>query len=882
MHSRDIRNSFLHYFEKLNHVVVDSSPVVPQGDPTLLFTNAGMNQFKDLLLGNEIRDYKRAASVQKCIRAGGKHNDLDEVGKDGRHLTFFEMLGNWSFGDYYKRESIAWAWDYILNTLKLDPANLFVTVHHNDADSWNIWANEMKVDLSHILKLGDKDNFWAMGPTGPCGPCTEIHVDLHPELGPINFVEDGYDPDRVVEIWNLVFMEFNRDETGELNPLPMKSVDTGMGLDRVTMVKQGVANVFHTDLFRPLLERTAQLLGRTVTDWKAFYNEPQFTDFAVIADHTRTVTFSLVDGAQFSNDGRGYVIRRILRRAVRHGRQLGFTGPFMFQVAQAVVDAYAEIYPELREMGGRAAELIRLEEERFFRNIDRGMELFEDAANEAQAKGSTTLSGDKVFQLHATFGFPPDLTQIMAEERGLTIDMNVYEGLWRTHQETSRGKDMYADAAGVGDWQTVHEGPSSHFVGYTGLHASTRIMKFRHVDGAQYELLLENTPFYAESGGQVGDQGTVADAHVAFHVTDVQKAPIGLVHTATLTKGIPSTASLSGTFEADVDAYKRKLTQANHTATHLLHAALRNQVSDTIFQAGSLVSPEKLRFDFSYGGPLTADQIEAIEATVNRQIREAHAVNAHFDVPRDHAVNELGAMAIFGEKYGDVVRVIEIPGESVELCGGTHVSNTADIHLFRITSETGVAAGIRRIEAITHETAFQAFVADRDRVRQLAAVLKSDVPNVLDRARHVLEERAELERKIEKLTQRVAKADAVELINNAVDVDGISVIAHAIEVDTREQMLTYADMLRGKLQDGVVLLASHIEDKAALVCVVTDSAFKNRKLKAGDLVNLAAAYVDGKGGGRPTLAQAGGNNPDGIPQAIQTFTNHVREQLART
>ncbi len=879
MHSRDIRNSYLRFFEKLDHVVVESAPVVPQGDPTLLFTNAGMNQFKDLLLGNEVRDYKRAASVQKCIRAGGKHNDLDEVGKDGRHLTFFEMLGNWSFGDYYKKESILWAWDYCLNVLKLDEKRLYVTVHVNDQDSYDMWLNDMKIAPEHLLKLGDADNFWSMGPTGPCGPCTEIHIDLHPELGPINFVEDGYDPDRVVEIWNLVFMEFNRDDQGTLNPLPMKSVDTGLGLDRVAMVKQGVSNVFHTDLFRPILARTAELLGKKVEDWKAFYASPEFTDFAVIADHTRTVTFSLVDGAQFANDGRGYVVRRILRRAVRHGRRLGFTGPFMFELAQTVVEEYGEFYPELNGMGSRVSEIIRLEEERFFRNIDRGMDLFEESATEAITAGEKSLSGDRVFQLHATFGFPPDLTQIMAEERGLTIDMNAYEHLWREHQETSKGKDMYADAAGVGDWQTVHEGPSSHFVGYSGLEATTRVMKYRPLADNKFELLLEETPFYAESGGQVGDEGEVSCGDLLFSVLDTQKAPIGIVHSAKLVKGTVSAETLNGKATARVDAHKRKLTQSNHTATHLLHAALRGLVSDTIFQAGSQVSPEKLRFDFSYGSGLTEDQIQAVENQVNDQIRASHVVHSHFDVPRDHAVNELGAMAIFGEKYGDSVRVIEIPGESVELCGGTHVTNTSDINLFRITSESGIAAGIRRIEAVTNEAAYQAFDLDRERVRQLALILKSDPTHLIDRATSLLEERAELDKSRERLSLRIAKLESVEILASAEDVGGISVISKTISVDSRDQLVTYAELLQDRAEEGVVLLAAEIENSAALICVVTNSAFKNRKLKAGDLVNLAAKYVDGRGGGRPTLAHAGGNNTAGISEAVSNFSRLVREQL---
>lgn len=875
MNSDDIRKAYLDYFKKLDHEVIESSPVVPQGDPTLLFTNAGMNQFKDLLLGNEVRDYKRAASVQKCIRAGGKHNDLDEVGKDGRHLTFFEMLGNWSFGDYYKRDSIIWAWDFCLNVLKLDADRLYVTVHHNDDESFKIWADEVKVDRSHILHLGDKDNFWAMGPVGPCGPCTEIHIDLHPEQGPFEFKEN-YDPDRIVEIWNLVFMEFNRQEDETLEPLPMKSVDTGMGLDRVAMVKAGTNNVFHTDLFKPLMARAATLLGKDISDWQAFFASADFTNFAVIADHIRTVTFALCDGAKFSNDGRGYVLRRILRRAVRYGRQLGFEGPFLNKIAEVVVERYGHIYPELKTGGSRAAEMIRLEEERFFRNIDRGIELFEEAAAEATGK---TITGQRVFELHATFGFPPDLTEIMAEEKGLKIDKKGYEDLWLVHQNTSRGKDLYADAAGVGDWVTVVEGHSSNFVGYTDTKATTRVMKFRRLDEERFEIVLENTPFYAESGGQVGDKGTIHVGPLTFEVNDTQRAPIGIIHSAVLADGVFTLDALKSEAFAYVDTKLRQLIMSNHTATHLLHAALRGLVSDSIFQAGSLVAPEKLRFDFSHSEPLSPEQVQAIEDQVNAQIRDAHPVRIHTDVDRDRAISEMGAMAIFGEKYGDAVRVVEIPGESVELCGGTHVANTSDIRLFRVVSETGVAAGIRRIEAVSNEGALNAFSHDRDKLKTVAQVLKSDLHNLVERARSLTEEKQDLERLVEKLAARLARHDAAEFVKEALTVNGVTIISRHVAVDNREQLLVYADALRAQLNEGVVLLAAEIDNKAALLCLVTDNAIKNKKLKAGDLINGVAEYVDGRGGGRPTLAQAGGNKPEGIALAVENFERVVRQHL---
>lgn len=886
MKPSDIRKSYLEYFEGRDHRVVESSPVVPQGDPTLLFTNAGMNQFKDLLLGNETRDYQRATSVQKCIRAGGKHNDLDEVGKDGRHLTFFEMLGNWSFGDYYKKDAIAWAWDYVLNVLELDEDRLYVTTYKDDDESYDIWVDEIGLDEERVLRLGDieegnEENFWSMGPTGPCGPCTEIHYDHHPEAGELVF-DVGYDEDRIVEIWNLVFMEFNRDETGELNPLPMKSVDTGMGLDRVAMIKAGRDNVFQTELFTPIFEKTLALLDQQVDDWDAFYTREDFTNFAVIADHVRTVLFAVCDGAKFSNEGRGYVLRRILRRAVRYGREIGFTEPFLHEVSKAVVEHYSDIYPELEAMGSEAGELMRLEEERFFRNIDRGIELFEQAAEKAQKADRDELTGEEVFQLHATYGFPPDLTEIMAEEKGLSIDWQGYEQLWTEHQETSRGKDVHADAAGVGDWVTIYDENDSEFVGYRTTEVTTSITRFRPLEDDRYQILLTKTPFYAESGGQIGDRGSLrsSDDSVVFRVIDTQKAPIGIVHTVEREKGtVDRDDTLKGEFVATVDETLRRQTMANHTATHLLHAALRDIVSDSIFQSGSLVAPDRLRFDFSHGEPLTDEQLRSIEDRVNRLIREGHDVTPHVDISRERAVDQMGAMAIFGEKYGDKVRVIEIPGESVELCGGTHVENTSNINLFRITSESGVAAGIRRIEAVTEQGAYESFRNDADTLDEVAKTLKTDAHDIIKRAKALLEERAELEKQVDRLSQKLAQTESSDLVSDAADIDGVKVIASTIGADTRDQMLAYADKLRQQLDQGVVLLASEIDGKAALLCVVTDSAFKERGLKAGPLINEAAKHVDGRGGGRPTLAQAGGTNVGGLQAAVDSFEEAVRNAL---
>lgn len=902
----EIRQKFLDFFDERDHRVVDSSQVVPKGDPTLLFTNAGMNQFKDVLLGNESREYDRATSTQKCIRAGGKHNDLDEVGRSDRHLTFFEMLGNWSFGDYYKPQAIDWAWEFVREVLEFDRGRLYVTTYKDDDDSYDYWVDKIGIPEDRIIRLGDieegnEENFWSMGPTGPCGPCTEIHYDLRPDE-PMNFTP-GYDEDRIVEIWNLVFMEYDRDETGELNALPMQSVDTGMGLDRVAMIEAGKQNVFQTGLFTPIFEHTVDLLGEEAGAWSDFYARDDFNNFAVIADHIRSLTFALCDGAKFSNEGRGYVLRRILRRAVRFGRQLGFTEPFLHDVSEAVVEHYGDVYPELEAMGDEAGELIRLEEKRFLRNIDRGIELFEDAAERAESVGRDKLGGEEVFKLHATFGFPPDLTEIMAEERGLEIDWSEYEKLWAEHQQASKSKDVYDEAAGVGEWETVHDRdrPDSQFVGYdnsTGpnddprgytddsMRTETVVTRYRDIEDGPYQIVLQQTPFYAESGGQVGDRGVVEakDGSVCFQITDAQEAQIGVVHTAELVDGEVDEQNMHGTFFAEVDARHRRNAASNHTATHLLHYVLRDDISDSIFQSGSLVAPDRLRFDFSHDDPLSDEELRHIEDRINSMIQTGIDVTVHPNVDRDRAVDEMGAMAIFGEKYGDRVRVVDITAdsvdlESVELCGGTHVENTRDLNMFRITSESGVSAGIRRIEAVTGPEAYEASQTDRRRLREVADTLKTDNANVVDAADSVVEQKANLERQVDKLSQRLAHLEAGALIEDAVDIHGVPVVAATVDVETREQLRTYADRLRERFEKGVALLGAEVDGSAALVCQVDEELVEQRGLKAGPLVQQAAEHVGGGGGGRPTLAQAGGPNASGLSAAVDALPEAVKDAI---
>ena len=884
MNSSELRQSFLDFFVKYDHRRVESSSVVPHGDPTLLFTNAGMNQFKDVLLGREVRDYRRAVSVQKCIRAGGKHNDLDDVGKDGRHLTFFEMLGNWSFGDYYKKEAISWAWEYVTDVLELDQERLYVSIYKNDDESAEIWQQSIGLAPDRIARfgdidLGDEENFWSMGPTGPCGPCTEIFYDNHPEQGPFTWGV-GYDEDRILEFWNLVFMEFDRDDAGQLTPLPMKSVDTGMGFDRVKAILDGVDNLYLTDVFEPILLETATLLGTPVSDVREIHQRDDFPAFAVIADHIRTLAFSLADGGMFSNEGRGYVLRRVLRRAVRFGRTLGFQEPFLCDVSKVVSKHFGDAYPEVRATVDEISMMIRLEEERFFRTIDRGIARFNALAKATEESGSGVIDGTEAFKLYDTFGFPLDLTQIMAEEAGLAVDTKGFDKALRKQQEQARSHDTrYED---VGDWLQVHDGVADKNVALHSTAERTRILRIReNATTGQWEILLEKTPFYAEAGGQVGDGGTIRDeaGEFEFEVVDAQNTPSGFSHFARLVKGNPSLSALKGHVLAEIDTERRFLVTCNHTATHLLHAALHAVVSDAAFQAGSLVAPDRLRFDFSFDRPLKPNEISAIEEHVNGNINRAIELTIHTDVPRDKA-EEMGATAIFGEKYGDRVRIVDIPGESTELCGGCHVENTRDIAFFRITSETGIAAGVRRVEATTNQASFAQIRIDREMLENLAARLKTEVNALPNRIEKLLERDQLLEREVAQLAQKLAELETLRIASSATVVSDVAIAAARVDVSSREQLLAYVDAIRPKLPSmATVLLGATIDGKPALACLVTDALFKSRSLKAGDLINEIAPIVGGRGGGRPTLAQAGGSDASKLGEAIAAFEGRVRARL---
>ena len=875
----EIRSKYLQFFESKAHRVVPSSSVVPENDPTLLFTNAGMNQFKDVLLGLEKRDYVRAASVQKCIRAGGKHNDLDSVGKSDRHLTFFEMLGNWSFGEYYKKEAIEWAWEFLLDGLKLEPERLYVSVYLTDDDSYDLWHKGIGLDPSRITRLGKKDNFWSMGPTGPCGPCTEIYYDHHPERGEAVW-EPGFDEDRFVEVWNLVFMESNAEETGDLTPLPIQSVDTGMGLDRIAAVMAGVDNVFRTGLFANILKRTHRLRTGDDIELEAIYALPEFTSYCVVADHVRTCVFSVCDGAKFGNAGRDYVLRRILRRAVKHGRELGFDGPFLHQVADAVIEDFNHVYPELRFKGDEAKTIIRNEEQHFFRTLDKGIQLFDEVAAETEASGSKSLAGAAVFKLHDTFGFPPDLTEILAQERNLSIDWTGYQAhMQEQRTQSSRADDRYKE---VGEWEILQEGAADSYVGYDKTHVTSDVLRFRSLGDGKLEITLRQTPFYAESGGQVGDQGTIVseDGMLELRVIDTKNTPAGITHIAEIRNGTLNSDRLRKPVTAQVDETLRFLTSCNHTATHLLHAALHKFVSDRAFQAGSLVSPNRLRFDFSHDTPVPADKLDAIESWVNTQIRENQKLKFHLNVRLEEA-EKMGAMMIFGEKYGARVRVVEVPGVSTELCGGIHVSETNDIAYFRIVAESGVAAGVRRIEAVTNEAAFTLAAEERKRLLDVAAILKVQPSLIEDRVSKLLSENKALEKKVAALSAAAASNVATDLSSSVVDVDGVSTVAAKVNVADRDGLLAMADSMRNSLgETAVALLAAEIDGRPALLVLCTQGAFKTRGLKAGDLINDVAGFVEGRGGGKPTLAQAGGKNAAGIPTAVDAFVGAVRARLS--
>jgi alanyl-tRNA synthetase len=894
MKADEIRRRFLQYFQERGHELRPSSSLVPADDPTLLFTNAGMVQFKQVFLGQEEVPWDRAVTSQKCVRAGGKHNDLEQVGRTARHHTFFEMLGNFSFGDYFKREAIGYAWEFITGEMGLDPDRLYSTVHHTDDEAYVLWQEVAGLDPSRIHRLGDEENFWQMADTGPCGPCSEIHYDLRPE-GERSVPDTGEfealgDQGEILELWNLVFMQFDRSASGELNPLPSPSIDTGLGLERLAAVMQEAGSNYHTDLFTPLLERVGRIVGRPYDP-----EGEEGVSFRVLADHARAVAFLLSDGVLPSNEGRGYVLRRILRRGVRHAWLLGRREPTLAEVVDEVVSIMGDAYPDLRERREKVLQTTRLEEERFLATIEGGMTRFEELAPTREPVGAgegdaPVIPGDEAFKLYDTYGFPLDLTQVMAEERGYRVDEEGFEKALETQRARSRA-DRAAAGAGVerstnlAEWTLLADDPEQEWVGWDATEAETRVLGFLPGDpeGAQGEgadsgLLLEKNPFYAEAGGQVSDTGVVEGEGWRFRVRDVGRAGGQNVLFGTL-EGEISLDRGPLAAVARVDRASRMNTERNHTVTHLLHAALRQVLGDHVGQRGSLVAPERLRFDFSHSGPMTPDELARVEEEVNRAIWEDHPVRWEI-LSYDEAVSR-GAMALFGEKYGDEVRMVEIPGVSRELCGGTHLERTAQAGLFTIVKEGGVAAGVRRIEAVTGPGAYRHLRAAEEELDELARRLKATRENLPRRLEQLQREREELESLVDELRRGDGAGETVvhDAEVEAAGGDRVRYRGVRLRVKDADDARRFGDAFRERESMAAAALATEAADgKRSLFVFVTDDLI-GRGVRAGDLIRGIAEIVGGRGGGRPHMAQGGIEYPERVDDALRAGEGLLRDAL---
>ncbi len=876
MKSAEIRDAFLKYFESKGHTIVASSSLVPENDPTLLFTNAGMNQFKDVFLGGDKRSYNRATSSQRCVRAGGKHNDLENVGYTARHHTFFEMLGNFSFGDYFKQDAIKYAWEFLTakSWLNIPAEKLWVTVYASDDEAYDIWNKEVGVPAERIIRIGDNkgapyasDNFWAMGDTGPCGPCTEIFYDHGADIwgGPPGSPEE--DGDRYIEIWNNVFMQFNRTADGVLHPLPAPSVDTGMGLERISAVMQHVHSNYEIDLFQHLLDAAAAVTGTSDMENKSL---------RVIADHIRSCSFLISDGVTPSNEGRGYVLRRIIRRAIRHGNQLGQKQPFFHKLVKALAEVMGEAYPELHKNQAQIERVLLQEEEQFEKTLDKGIAVLEDALGKLSG---TEVPGKVVFTLYDTYGFPVDLTADIARERGLTIDQEGYEAAMAEQRARARAAGSFKvdyNAAGL-------DLPASEFLGYSSLAEQGKVLALvkdgkkveRLVEGEDGAVVLDRTPFYAESGGQAGDCGYLELGANRLEVRDCQKQGVSNLHVVRVLQGA---ISVGDSVSAKVDANVRQATALNHSATHLMHAALRKVLGEHVTQKGSLVDSERLRFDFSHFEAVTAEQLKAIENLVNEQIRANSAVAT--ELCDMNTAKAKGAMALFGEKYGDTVRVLTMGGGfSVELCGGTHVGRTGDIGLFRITSEAGVAAGVRRIEAITGAKALALFDQVEALVDTAGRSLKANRDSLIEKLDALVAQNRKLEKDLAALKTKLATAGSGDVLSQAVDVTGIKILALNLEGADAKSLRETADQFKNKLGSAVVLLAAVEEGKVALIAGVTQDV--TSKVKAGDLMGYVAGQLGGKGGGRPDMAQGGGTNVAALDAALASVVPWVKSQLGQ-
>jgi alanyl-tRNA synthetase len=873
MTSNEIREKFLSYYESHGHTRVMSSPVIPWGDPTLMFTNAGMNQFKDLFLGREKRDYIRATTCQKCIRAGGKHNDLEEVGRTSRHGTFLEMLGNFSFGDYFKADAITFAWGFITGEMGLKPEELYVSVYTTDDEAYALWRDKIGVSEDHILRFGnieegDDENFWSMGPVGPCGPCSEIFIDRGPEYGPDDpYVDLGPEGDgsRFLELWNLVFMQFNRDESGTLNPLPKPSIDTGLGLERMAMVQQGKNNIFEADILGTLVKRVEEFTGKT-------YVEETGMPFRVVADHVRTLTFAIADGAIPSNEGRGYVLRRVLRRASRYLRELDVHTPLVYRLVSDVVDLMGEAYPEISERADYISMVVKSEEERFLKTLDQGVDLFDRLTGEISKKGAREIGGDDAFKLYDTFGFPIDLTRIMAEEKGMTVDMDGFENAMEAQRVRAREASSFVTVDDSGEpWTELGKDKDlrTEFVGYDTDFADASVLRYRNSKDGAVEIVFDKTPFYALSGGQVSDTGAVSfvDSGLTLVVTDVYDYPdAGRVHLCSVELGEFSPGAIKGEALLAIDTEQRRATERNHSVTHLLQAGLQKVLGGHVRQSGSHVDPERARFDFNHFSAMKPEEITEVEEFVVRGIME----NASVDISEQtlDEARALGAMSLFDEKYGDTVRVVKMDDISLELCGGTHVSGTGNIGMFRIISESSVAAGIRRIEAVSGLRAFEMAQQERASVQTIGRSLNVPADGIVERIEGLTKKLRDAEKEIKRLKTEGPSGGAVnidEVIENA---DGIRYISQLVEVGNPGELKGLADSYRDKLGSGVVVLTANVAGKVSVVSSVTKDIIDSRSVRAGDIVKELAVKVDGSGGGKPHFAMAGGKNVGGIDDLL--------------
>jgi alanyl-tRNA synthetase len=879
-----IRRQFLDFFRERGHTFVPSASVIPFKDPTLLFTNAGMNQFKDVFLGQGTRPYTRAVNSQKCIRVSGKHNDLEEVGRDGIHHTFFEMLGNWSFGDYYKQDAIRWAWELVTGVWKLSKDHLYATVHLSDDEAETIWSNETDLDPAHISRHG-KENFWEMGDTGPCGPCSEIHIDLGEGTCPlagtprhtcgVNVSGCG----RFIELWNLVFIQFNRDESDTLSDLPAKHVDTGAGFERICSVLQGVTSNYETDLFQPLIKRIAEITGTPYDKGEGGVGH------RVIADHLRSLSFAIADGAMPSNEGRGYVLRRILRRASRFGRTLGVHRAFIYQLVEDLAAVMGEAFPEIGQRREHIMGVIRGEEESFGRTLDRGIELFAELLDRLKKEGQTSLPGTEAFKLYDTFGFPLDLTELMAREQGFSVDTEGFDRAMAGQRERARkggkvtGLEHKVEGSAL---QRVGESRPVEFLGWTTLEIPDARVTGFSLDGERVRIMLDHTPFYAEAGGQIGDTGMISTHDWNIEVDDTQRTGDDIVHIGRITQGredfeIDANQDFSSPVRAVVNRQKRSDIARNHTATHLLQAALRQVLGKHVNQSGSLVHPDYLRFDFTHFEKPSEEALDQVEIIVNEFINQAHPVS--WEITDFDTAKARGATALFGEKYREHVRLVSVGDVSAELCGGTHVASTDQLLAFRIISESSAAAGIRRIEALTGGKAQAAMLGDKRLIRGLQDALSARGGNVLEKVQKLVDEQRALMKQLEQFKQASAGGEVEALIASAQDVKGVRLITRTYTDRSMDDLKTLGDHLREGHSNLVAVLGSSMEDKASLAVVVTDDLISDRKLSAGTLVKEIAAVMGGGGGGRHHLGTAGAKSAEKLPEAMDAAQEVLRQHL---